>query len=325
MFDISVVIPTYKANEALVDAIDSIFSHEGIKIQVVVVEDGSSKPSIDILQEYYAPHFKSDGKFNSASIKYLHQINQGAFLARLMGVKNSDGACIKFLDQDDVLVTGSLLNELAAFDENTDAVLSDWIIERQKDGGGFESERIRAPHLNSPIDDFLNYGGVFTSAALYRTSIVKRSLKPVPSFTPIKADDWLIFAQICIGGARYKTIDNVAYIWKQSESQLSKQSRDRLVYEHYNILNWIESELSSSDRLSSVRKRLLARYYSKQLLEAYSQHRNIYKKLIIKIEALYPSYRQEYGNQMYRFLCRIFGIPKGVKYYSFLKSIILGK
>ena len=340
MIDISVVIPTYEADYKLCRAIDSVISQLGANIQIVVVDDGSKSPSDAILRTKYRKLLGPSSKHTSPSIKYLRQNNKGAYLARIFGVENCDGRYIKFLDQDDILLPGSFAKELLAFDQHTDVVMSDWHIAneavsdnettcfnglRSSEPGisGSEFECKKAPHFESPIDDFLTSGGVFTSAAMYRASLLKKVLHPVAEFIPVKADDWLIFAQVCLGDARYKTIQNTAYIWNQSKEQLSQQSRDLLIVEHFSILNWIEKELRQTNRLTSQRKLLLANYYAKHLLEAYSQNKKIYSASIERINFLDPHYSQQHGNRVYRYLCNLFGLSQGVKYYSFFKSILV--
>lgn len=271
---------------------------------------------------------------NTVSISYLAQENTGAYCARLHAVQHCKGRYLKFLDQDDELLTGTLETEIDAFDAQTDVVLSNWFV-KSEDPLVPTAERCAkskqalqlfvAPELAEPIDDFLGVGGVFTSAALYRSSLARDALKPVRTFTPVKADDWLIFAQCCLHGARYKTIDNTAYIWNQSEHQLSNRSRSQLVAEHYAILDWIETELRDSQRLTELRAKLLANYYAKQLLESYALNDGSFDRLIDKIHGLEPDYQQQHGNWIYRALGRLFGLTSGIRLYAFIKRVVGGR
>jgi len=322
MVDISVVIPTYEAGEPLIDAIESVIKQEGVVTQVVVIEDGSSTPSSNIIERCFSDHLEHDNGSRTSSIKYITQNNAGAYLTRIRALEHCEGNFIKFLDQDDVLLPGALITELQAFNTKVDVVLSNWFIADVQLRTAGRKELKTAPLLENPIDDFLRYGGVFTSAALYRACLIKRVLTPVSSFTPVKADDWLIFAQICLGGARYKTIDSTAYIWHQSDDQLSKLSRYKLVIEHYNILNWIENELQQTERLTQTRKKLLANYYAKQLIEAYESERRYFIKLIEKVERLNPGYQMQHGNRIYRQCCDLLGLKSGVAIYVSIKKAV---
>lgn len=332
MVDVSIIVPTFDAGNGLVHAIRSVKMQEGLRTQVVVIEDGSTSPSLTLLKENFidclhgevGPISQSRSNIEQAKfqIKYAQQKNSGAYLARLNALSLCDGKFIKFLDQDDELLAGTLQRELEAFEKDVDVVLSNWLI-----GTASYSQKshctdtlLTAPILDNPIDDFLKHGGVYTSAAMYRTSFATAVLKPVGSFVPIKADDWLIFAQICLGGARYKTINNIAYRWNQSDQQLSKKARSNLVAEHYSILSWIESELRENQHLAPQRKKLLANYYSKQLLEANELDDGSLRKFVDKIRDLQPEYRQKHGNKVYQLFCAIFGLEFGVKFYALMKK-----
>jgi len=323
MIDISVIIPTYNANAKLLSAIDSVLDHKDLIVQVTVVEDGSKNPSKALLERHYNEYLKERASLTQSSITYHSQSNQGAYIARIVGLGKSEGKYIKFLDQDDVLLAQTLNKEIAAFDSSVDVILSNWeVLDMTADGGEVRTLH-KAPLLLNPINDFLKQGGVFTSAALYRADLLKKVLTPVSNFRPIKADDWLIFAQICLGGARYRTIDNLSYIWNQNPEQLSRHSREKLVNEHYEILNWIEKKLSSMQNLTDERKKLLAHYYAKQLLEAYQLNQPLFRRLIKKINTLDPSYRQKHGGLTLRIFCHVLGLKYGIESYSIVKSVFL--
>jgi hypothetical protein len=230
---------------------------------------------------------------------------------------------LKFLDQDDELIDGSLKSEVDGFINDEDVILSNWFVQEELETtsvNGSQLKHMLAPILNNDsINEFLKFGGVFTSAALYKTVFLQDHLKPVEGFVPQKADDWLIFAQVCLAGARYKTLQVDSYIWKKNENQLSSQLRSSLVQEHFEILSWIENELRRNGRLDDNRKKLLANYYAKQLLEAFNLNGSAFSGMTKKIKELHPAYVMQHGNVVYRSLCNFFGITLGVWFYIALK------
>lgn len=315
--DVSIIIPTYNAGKSLISAIESILCTTSLRIQIVIMEDGSLSPSELLLKNNF-PNLL-DNTEALCSIVYRQQDNQGAYHARLNALPFCTGSLVKFLDQDDQLLPGALAQEVATFDQKTDVVLTNWLITHEFEG---RVEYCKAPIYTDPISDFLRVGGCFTSAALYRTSLVEKVLKPVTGFKPIKADDWLIFAQVCLSGARYKTLNLDSYTWNQSESQLSRNSANLLVTEHYSILDYYEQQLESSDRLTLERKNLLANYYAKQLLFSYEKDPIVFELILVKISSLNPKYNMKHGHQIYKKICRLFGVRNGTKIYSYLKRAI---
>jgi glycosyltransferase involved in cell wall biosynthesis len=85
----SVIIPCYNGGPFLREAIDSVQSQSLKNIQVIIVNDGSTDNSLEIMQEY------------SNSIEIVNQENKGLPAARNAGLKRVKGEFVAFLDADD--------------------------------------------------------------------------------------------------------------------------------------------------------------------------------------------------------------------------------
>jgi len=85
---ISVVIPTYNRYELLKRALESVFAQTYLPNEVIVVDDGSSDTTKNILNDF-------------PTIKYLYQENRGVSSARNLGIKHAKNEWIAFLDSDD--------------------------------------------------------------------------------------------------------------------------------------------------------------------------------------------------------------------------------
>jgi Glycosyltransferases involved in cell wall biogenesis len=97
--DLSVVIPVYNAEKYLAVCIDSLMHQEGIRIEIILVNDGSTDRSGEIVDEYA----ERDNR-----IKAIHQANRGASAARNTGMDAAQGEYIAFFDSDDWVKEGSL-------------------------------------------------------------------------------------------------------------------------------------------------------------------------------------------------------------------------
>lgn len=86
---VSVVIPCYNQGEYLKEAVDSVLSSTYEAIEIIIVNDGSTKGT-EFLKVFSAP-----------KTKIVHQQNQGVSLARNNGIKESHGKYILPLDADD--------------------------------------------------------------------------------------------------------------------------------------------------------------------------------------------------------------------------------
>lgn len=96
MCDISIVIPIYNVEKYLRKCLDSVYSLNLDNKEVVLVNDGSTDTSINILNEF-------KNKYPNET-KLITQKNQGLSEARNIGIKNSNGKYILFIDSDDFII-----------------------------------------------------------------------------------------------------------------------------------------------------------------------------------------------------------------------------
>lgn len=95
-FRFSVVMPVYKVEKYLTEAIDSVINQTiGFEenIQLILVNDGSPDKSGEICRSYAEKY--------PDNITYIEQSNQGVSVARNTGMKYIQGEYVNFLDSDD--------------------------------------------------------------------------------------------------------------------------------------------------------------------------------------------------------------------------------
>lgn len=86
---VSVIIPTYNREKTIKNCINSVISQTVAPFEIIVVDDGSTDDTINLL----------DGM--DANIKVIKQNHKGAQAARNLGILNAKGDYIAFLDSDD--------------------------------------------------------------------------------------------------------------------------------------------------------------------------------------------------------------------------------
>ena len=93
---VSVIIPTYNRGQFIAQAIESVLSQTFHDYEIIVVDDGSTDKTQEILKKF-------EGK-----IKSIRQENQGISKTRNRAIKVSTGQYIAFLDSDDFWVSDKL-------------------------------------------------------------------------------------------------------------------------------------------------------------------------------------------------------------------------
>jgi len=101
---ISVIIPTYNHACFLAEAIDSVLAQTLAPLEVIVVDDGSTDATPEVLAAY------------GDRIRVIRQKNQGVAMARNAGIAAARGEYLAFLDSDDVWYPRKLELQMPRFD-----------------------------------------------------------------------------------------------------------------------------------------------------------------------------------------------------------------
>lgn len=99
---ISVIIPVYNVEKYLPACVESVLAQTYRNLQIILVNDGSTDSSGEILEEYA----RKDER-----ITVIHQENGGLSAARNTGLRAASGAYVTFLDSDDY-VTSRMVEKL---------------------------------------------------------------------------------------------------------------------------------------------------------------------------------------------------------------------
>ncbi|MEE8540840.1 MAG: glycosyltransferase [Desulfobacterales bacterium] len=108
---VSVIIPTFNRGWVIREAIDSVLNQTFGSFELIVVDDGSTDNTLDILAEY------------KDRITLIKQRNRGVSAARNRGMDAASGQFIAFLDSDDLWLPQKLKRQMEFFDSNPDALI----------------------------------------------------------------------------------------------------------------------------------------------------------------------------------------------------------
>ncbi|GIW55113.1 MAG: hypothetical protein KatS3mg082_1517 [Nitrospiraceae bacterium] len=101
---VSVVIPVYNARDVIGETIESVLAQTWTDREIVVVDDGSSDGSGDIVRSF------------GERVRYVRQENGGVARARNRGIAESTGEYVALLDHDDLWHPTKLDKQVAVLD-----------------------------------------------------------------------------------------------------------------------------------------------------------------------------------------------------------------
>jgi len=294
---VSVIIPCFNAEKWLIEAIDSCLKQSYLKIEIIVVDDGSTDNSLEIMKGYADKIIWETGP------------NRGGNHARNRGFALSSGDYIQYLDADDYLLPEKIERQVRFLEETgADVVYGDWRYRQHlPDGTSFLDDI----NVSGPKEDFLesllaNHQWVPPVALLYTRALVKSCDGWDENLRAGQDRDFLI--SVALSGAKIVYQHGCYSIYrKYGNTSTSTSNRQLLLKSHWLLMEKAETKLVQLDKFSSKYRQALARGYllnSRRYSDyiSYSQHLSLLKKIL----RVYPKFKGD-GSVGYSLVQIVFG------------------
>lgn len=182
---VSVIIPNYNYSQYLGEAIDSVLVQTVSDTEIIVVDDGSTDGSKEVLESY------------GERITAVFQQNQGVSAARNHGVSLSKGEFVAFLDADDAWLPAKIERLLALFSDDPEIGLAHGGVV-EIDGNGNELIEKIDGREGSVSLDLLRFEGPVILGGGSGLMVPRRVFDEVDGFdTRLSTSaDWDLFYQI---------------------------------------------------------------------------------------------------------------------------------
>ena len=223
MTAISVIIPAYNAEQTIQETVQSVLKQTFSDFEIIVIDDGSSDRTSDIVGEIADPR-----------LKCFSYANGGVAMARNRGLSHATGEFIAFLDADDLWVSDKLELQFEALQKHPEAgVAYSWTYflhekEHQSyaDTSSFYEGDVYAQLL---IRNFLHNG----SNPLIR----KRAIDTIGLFdvTTVPSEDWDFYIRLS-SVYPFALIPKPQVIYRQSSSSASSKV-DRIETSTLTVIN----------------------------------------------------------------------------------------
>lgn len=162
---ISVVMPVYNAERYLREAVDSVLNQSFTDFELIVVDDGSTDASLEILREY---------EQMDERVVLVVQDNAGVADARNRAIKEVRAELVASLDADDMAIEDWLELLFGFMNDNPDCVVAGCrILSMDEDGAPISLEMQALEH--DKIEEVLlrGRGGIVNSGCIMRTKSVR--------------------------------------------------------------------------------------------------------------------------------------------------------
>lgn len=189
---LSVIVPVYNCEMYLKKCLDSIINQTYKNIEIIVVNDGSTDNSYNLIKEYEKKYSKI--------MKVYDKQNGGQASARNLGLKNAKGDLITFVDSDDYLDENMYSNMINILEkEKSDLVICDLLLYKKNEKSTINST------------DFVN---LYDASSSVCNKIFKKSLlKDLNFIEGIWYEDYNFFINVCLKKPKYSLCHEPLYIY----------------------------------------------------------------------------------------------------------------
>lgn len=214
---ISVIIPAYNVEGYIEECLKSVVSQRGIDMEIIVVDDGSTDATGEIVDRYAA---------ENDNVTVVHQANAGLSGARNSALALCHGNWITMVDGDDVLSENALITmRNAAEKEDADIVMGRF----EK----FANDRHRLTSVEKTDKSFQISGKESVEIMLYKRKLAstvnssacgklyRRNLWDNTRFkTGVLYEDLELIPRVCAKAQRVAVVDNAAYGYRYNPESI---------------------------------------------------------------------------------------------------------
>jgi glycosyltransferase involved in cell wall biosynthesis len=299
---VSVTIPTYNSGKYLEETIASILRQSYDNIEIIIVDDGSTDNTSDIIK-----------KFDTHKIKYMYQENSGSpSNPRNVALRNALGDLICLFDSDDVMAANKLEYSVNIFNKepNVDFVFSDFNVTNENGeiiNAHFLDDYRSFRKLLTPIrgcdNCYLLSGDVYLELLIANfigtpSVLFKRQLfSHIGYFDESlrSAEDIDYWYRVALAGKTIAYLDAIGFSYRRRKDSITSHPNENIQY----ILRVFEKQLINAhtdEQLKQVNKQI----YRVLLTDAWAAFKsNKYESAILKYTKLLTHRITFYGIKGY--------------------------
>ncbi len=199
---VSVIVPCYNSADCIVITLDSVAHQTYRSLECIIVDDGSSDNTCQLVQEYC----NKDRRF-----KLVTQSHQGPSVARNTAIANSMGFFILPLDSDDLISDTFIEKAIGCFETDPDVKL---VYSKADEIGGNQSFVKKIPEYQ--YKDFLFHNCIYNTA-MYRRSDFDATCGYNPNMK-FGLEDWDLWLSLLDENSKVVQIDQVLFHYRRSDA-----------------------------------------------------------------------------------------------------------
>jgi glycosyltransferase involved in cell wall biosynthesis len=276
---VSIIIPVYNRESLIRETLDSVLKQSYYNWECILVDDGSTDRSIEIINEYV----KRDNRIHFYSRPQNRK--KGANACRNYGFEMSTGTYIQWFDSDDLMHEHKLKFKVEALENsNVDFVVCEGIEYRDSienivhHWNEIHSNNVLLDHITGKANFHTN-GPLFKKDFLQYISLFNEDLQ--------RKQEWEFYSRLLTYSTSYKPINIVLYYFRQ----------------HQNSIN-------GANNISTLKSRILSNKLVFKLAKNNLNHKDlmIVRKQFVSKYILFFKLAKQNNKTNLMFLCVVYGL-----------------
>ncbi len=313
---VSVIVPCHNSEAFLQEAIASALNQTYCNVEIVIIDDGSTDHSIEIIRAF------------GDRVRWETRSNQGAAAARNQGIDLARGKYIKFLDADDILLPDCIEQQLIHTNKlavDRRAIIYGDAMRVDQQGNPLPNYPLQSRQPNTdPIAHILAHCPL-TSCPLHH----KTYLQAIGGFDPslTRGQEHDLHLRLVLSGVEFVHCPHPTYHYREysSPNRISNHAyTQKSAMVHYQAIEkhiqLIEQQTASplTPEVSSILSQRLWRYGRGVLREGAVTEANIYFDTARQLDAK----NCIVGNSTYPIFARLFGPQFAEVLFSKVKNLL---
>ncbi len=244
---VSAVVPAFNAEATIRATLDSILAQTFAGLEVIVVDDGSTDATVDVVRQIEDPR-----------VRLVEQPNGGAAAARNLGIHHARGDWVAFLDSDDLWLPHKLERQLEELEASGMDAAQSSVVFVDEDLTPLGVRRC-APSTDA-LMDFLSFRNM--PAAMETLIVRRRLLEDLGGFSAelVILEDWDLMIRLARNGGVHNVMEPLA-LYRVHEGN---RSRDLSIHIEpgLEVLERLFADPALPAHVHSQRKLVYARFYA---------------------------------------------------------------
>jgi glycosyltransferase involved in cell wall biosynthesis len=198
---VSVVMSVYNGEKYLREAVESILNQSFTDFEFIIINDGSSDRSRDIIKSYTDPR-----------IRYLQHKNHGLAYSLNRGIRESSGEYIARMDADDISLPQRLEKQIKFLEKHSDiGIVGTWAIIMTETGEDIYISKMPQDDLEARqlLDQSSPF---FHGAVMFRRSLFE-VCGPYPDLGGVHIEDWILWHQFATK-TKFANIEEILFKYR---------------------------------------------------------------------------------------------------------------